>query len=61
MSSPAPSTPGEAFWRTIRQAWRSDPTFVIVAWVAVLGMSLVALVAMCALLARAVALWKGCV
>jgi hypothetical protein len=44
----------------LRKAWRSDPTFVICAAVAVAGMLLVTGVAGLALLLRLFELWKGC-
>jgi hypothetical protein len=57
---PDTRTPGQIFAAALRQAWRTDPTFVICAAVAVLGMSLVTGVAGLALLLRLTELWKGC-
>jgi hypothetical protein len=53
-------TAGEIFAAALRKAWRTDPTFVVCAAVAVIGMSLVTCVAVLALLVRLVELWKGC-
>jgi hypothetical protein len=57
---PDTRTPGQVFTKALRQAWRTDPTFVICAAVAVVGMSLVTCVAVFALLVRLTELWKGC-
>jgi hypothetical protein len=53
-------TPGQVFVAALRQAWRTDPTFVVCAAVAVVGMSLTTCVAALALLVRLAELWKGC-
>jgi hypothetical protein len=57
---PDTRTPGQVFAAALRQAWQTDPTFVVCAAVAIVGMSLVTCVAVLALLVRLVELWKGC-
>lgn len=58
---PDPPTPWQVFWRTLRQAWRTDPTYVVCAAVAVVCVVCVTSVGALALLLRIVERWRGCV